>query len=475
MPKRPFRAEDLYALKTVGDLDLSPDGRRVAFVLAEVDEGADKMSSSIWVVASDASTPPRRFSEGPADTNPRFSPDGRFLAYVSAPADKPREARVLLAPLDGGAPRPLGDLPGPASQIAWSPDAACLAVICRVGLRDPEKASAKERNAPRVVRGLAARFNGLGWRDGRAHIYLVEVGSGRCRQLTRGDFDHADPSFSPDGSTVAFVADRSPGHDDREWHRAVYVVPAGGGRPRRLTETKGSAVCPSFSPDGKLIAYAGTDVEVWEAENHVFVVPADGSRSPERVAVRTDRVVASRLPGMPPTCAWSGGNSLLMLLVDRGGIALHQARLDSQASREVVGGSIEIDFLAARPGLRTAAFAAAWADRPWEVFAVRPGSGEPLQLTHFHDELLEAVELVPVDRASIRRPDGTEVEYFTMLPPGRAGKRRPTAGQRLPKGRLPVHVDIHGGPHGWNPIAWGLALYQTIAAAGYALLLPNPR
>ena len=463
MAKRPFRAEDLYRLKAIGDMDLSPDGRRVALVVTEADEEADRQSSSIWVVSVDGSTPPRRFTDGPGDTSPRWSPDGKRLAYISASPEAPGKAHVRMAVLDGGAPQPVGGLPGPVSQLAWSPGSAHLCVVCRSGLPDPNNLTARQRNAPRVVAGLAARFNGVGWKDGRAHLFILDVETGGHRQLTRGEFDHADPSFSPDGSVVAFVADRRAGHDDRQWRSDVWVVPVMGGAPRRLTNGKGFSTSPLFSPDGELIAFTGTASERWDLDSHLFVVAGDGSSSPERVAPETDLGVLPRLAGMPAAHRWTGDRALAVLVTHRGGVAMHRARIGEGHTRELVGGGTEIDFFAAQPNRRTVVFSSAWVDRPFELFALASTGSRPVQLTHFHDDLIDEVELSPAHRFSLSRPDGTELEYFTLLPPG--GREH----------LLPVHLDIHGGPNGWWPLARGLAMHQTVAAAGYAVLLPNPR
>ena len=291
-----FEPEDAYRLRTASDPDLSPDGRRVAFAVVDVDEEADRLRSSIWVAPVDGSAPPRRFTEGPADKSPRWSPDGRWLAYISVTDDEPDHAHVRLAPLDGGMPSRLGELPGPVSQFAWSPDSTQIAVVCRVGAPDLTAAGPQERNAPRVPRGLAARLDGVGWQEGRRHLFVVDVATGSARQLTRGEYDHEDPAFSPDGATIAFVSDRHPRRDDRQFRGDVWIDAGGGGRPRRLTGGKGSAAFPTFSPDGKLIAFAGQDDDRWDADTHVFVVPADGASAPNGSRRTLDR----------PTVLWPG-------------------------------------------------------------------------------------------------------------------------------------------------------------------------
>src|SRR5947209_4253710 len=255
--KRRFRPEDALRLKAVRDPDLSPDGRQVAFVVIDTDEEKDRLNSSLWVASADGATPPRRFTEGPADRHPRWSPDGRWLAYIAVTDDKPEHAHVRVAPLDGGMPMPLGELPGPVGELAWSPDSSRIVVACRVGAPDHEKATASERNAPRRVRGLGARVDGVGWHEGRRHLFLIDVPEGSTKQLTRGDFDHDHPSFSPDGKTIVCAADRSRGRNDRQFRSDVWVVPLQDARPRRLTNGKGYASFPRFSPDGELIAFAG--------------------------------------------------------------------------------------------------------------------------------------------------------------------------------------------------------------------------
>ena len=462
MGKRLFRASDAYRLKSTTEPELSPDGRRVAFVLSETDEEKDRLRSSVWVTPVDGSEPPRAFTEGPADRSPRFSPDGRWLAYISAPDEHPERAHIRLAPLDGGAPTRRGELPGPVLQFTWSPDSRRLLAVCRVGAPAPDEQKPAERNAPRLVRGLGARLDGTGWHEGRRHLFVIELEDGSTRQLTRGEYDHADPSFSPDGESIVFVSDRHPRRDERQFRSDAWIIPAGGGRPRRLSGGQGRASHPTFSPDGSLVAFAGTLGEPWGADTHVYVVAAEGGGSPWELASETDRPVLV-MPGLGPPLSWTGERELIILLADRGALTLHRARVGQARSRELLGGEIQIDGFALRPGRRVLALTASWVDRPTEVFTTTLSGGETSQLTHFNDAFVDEVALAPASRATIVRPDGTEVEYFTIAPPGK------------PTRNLPLHLDIHGGPHGWWPIGRWLAVHQAIAAAGYLVLLPNPR
>lgn len=463
MAKRRFQPADGLRLKAAAGMDLSADGRRLAFALLEVDQEKDRWLSSIWVAPLDASSEPRRFTEGPADSGPRWSPDGRWLAYLAVTDENPRHAHVRLAPLDGGAPLRLGELPGPVTQFAWSPDSSRLAVVCRLGVPDPDKLSATERNSARVPRGDAARLDGVGWHEGRAHLFLVDVADGSATQLTRGEYDDSDPAFSPDGSQLAFVSDRHPRRDDRQFRSDVWIVSTGGGRPRRLSGGGGHAVAPSFSPDGTLVCFAGAPTNAWDADAHAFVVPADGSAPAEQIAPQTDRPVATYVAAQSAPIVWTGARELTMLVLDRGSVVLHRARVGQAGSREIVGGDLLIDSFATSPGRSEIVFTATWPDRPSEVYRTNRAGQQPVAVTSLNADLVAEVKLSPVARHAITRPDGTEVEYFTLVPPGNV------------RARLPLHLDIHGGPHGAWPSAILTTWHQALAAAGYLVVLPNPR
>lgn len=461
MSKRAFRAEDAFRLKVVADPNLSPDGRRVAFVVGAIDEEGDRLTSTIWVTDLDGSTEPRRFSDGPADNSPRWSPDGAYLAFLSAPDNNPRGTHIRLAPLEGGSSVRLGDLPGPASQLSWAPTSDRLAVVCPVGL-ESEQPSAKEHNAGRMVRGLAARLDGRGWHDGRDHVFVVEVATGDVRQLTKGEYDHASPTFSPDGALVAFASDRHRRRDDRQFRSDIWVAPASGGAARCLTDGRGRAAFPLFSPDGATVAYVGSDDgSRWDEDLHLYTVAADGTGGSREVTPGTDRGLVLA-PGAPAPYRWIGPRELAVLLADRGSLSLHRARLSARKSSEVVGGDRQIDGFSVVPGKRVVVFTSTWPDSPSELYRSSTSGDTPVQLTFFNEALVKEVELARVRRSTIVRPDGTEVEYFTLR-------------TRRPSGPRPLHLDIHGGPHGLWPAGRFLAFHQTIAAAGYAVLLPNPR
>ncbi len=469
MARRRLRPEDLYRIVTLADPAVSPDGTRVAWVQSQAQEESDRLRTSIWVAPFDGSEAPSPFTEGPGDSTPRWSPDGRFLSYLSVPPEGPAELR--LASLSGGVPRRLGTFEGPVSQPAWSPDSSRIVVVSATGLRrPPADLSAAERNAPRVVRGLAARYDNVGWFEGRRHLFVVDVATGASRQITRGDFDDVDPAFAPDGATIAFSSDRDPHRNDRQLRSDIFVVPAAGGRPHRVTGGAGRAAAPAFSPDGSRIAFAGHQAgAAWNQDAHVFVVPAEGGE-PTTLAPSVDRPVPL-MPWAPAPFQWLSDEEIAYLVMDRGNVGLHVGRLGESRSKAIVAGERQIDGFSVAGDGRSAAFTSSWPDSPSACYATLLGAKGTLatrraavrKISQANDALLADVELGPVARSTITAADGTPVEYFTILPPGKVTSP------------LPVHLDIHGGPHGAWPSGRFLAFHQAIAAAGYVLVLPNPR
>ena len=264
MAKRLIRPDDHYRLAALGDPRLSPDGARVAWVQTRMDEEKDRAQTSIWVAPVDGSEPPRPLTAGPWDHSPRWSPDGRWLAFVSK-TDEDQPAQLWLARLDGGAPMEATDREGTVSQPSWSPDSSRIAYVSAVGVPKPQaEMTAAEKSQPRVVRGLAARLDNAGWLDGRRHVFVLDVSSGESSQVTQGDWHDDMPSWSPDGSLLAFASDRDKGRDDRQLRTDAWIVAVSGGRPRRVTRGWGRAAFPAFSPDGRQLAFVGVaDVAGW--------------------------------------------------------------------------------------------------------------------------------------------------------------------------------------------------------------------
>ncbi len=464
---RPFQPEDFFLLRNVADVQVSPDGRLAAYVVVWQDKESNEARTSVYVAPMDSHAPARRFTQGNKDHSPRWSPDGRFLAFVSERGEK---NQLFLAPMDGGEARQLTNQEHGISQPAWSPDGSKIAFVARVGAwKDPKERNPLEKAEPRVIVDLRYKLDGVGFFDNRrTHIFTTGVESNETKQITTGDYNDDQPAWSPNSKVIAFVSDREAQRHQRHWRTDVWTVPAAGGRPRRLTRARGSAAHPTFSPDGRWIAFAGHEHgDAGVAKNiHLMIIPAAGGKAPRSLSATTDRPVA----GWPVflsgrTFAWEpGGKSMLFLAGDRGTQAIYRAALNGGAVPKVLDGERQIEGFSLAPDGRIA-FTAVWMTEPPEVYAAGlDGRSKEANLTHINDELKAAVEISPMQRMSYRAGDGLEIEAFVLYPLGyRKG------------GRYPLAVNVHGGPHSFHPGCRSWIQFQSLAARGYVVLLPNPR
>jgi len=462
-----MRPEDLGLVRWAQEPHVSNDGDRVAWCEVSLDLELDEPVSNIMVAASRGDDEPRRFSEGPHDFSPAWAPGGRYLAYVSA---EPGPPAVHLAPLDGGAPVKV-EAPGPVRWYDWSPGGDRLVLVVNVGGREAGTDKAAERNAPRVIRGTLNRLDGAGWLDGRNHLFVYDINGHSLRQISSGDYNHAQPSWSPDGSSIVFVSDRSRSRDDRIEKGDLWVVPATGGRARRLVRDIGCAAFPTFSPSGSRVVFGGLLGAEQQAgrDNRLFIVRSDGLGEVEQLVPDLDRPVAFTLSSKP--FAWFSDDDLLFTVVEAGTIGIRRARVGERSGRAIVTGDAQVSGLSmgGRDDRRVLCYASAWVDSPAEILCLdlAKRGGRPRQVSRAGRELTRSVELLKTERLQTKSADGLDIEYFVI---------RPKAVRARPKSPPPpLFLEIHGGPSLYNPFSELLPYYQVLAAAGYLVTLPNPR
>ncbi len=471
MPKtarRRVQPEDFYLFKTVGDPQISADGKRVAFVVVRPDREANETRTSVYVAPMDGRQASRQFTQGNKDHSPRWSPDGRYLAFVSERGDK---NQLFVAPLTGGEARQVTRAEHGVSQPAWSPDGKRIAYVARVGAyKDPKERDQIEKAEPRVVRYLRYKLDGVGFFDNRrTHVFAIEVESGEAQQVTDGDYNDDQPAWSPDGKWIVFVSDRDRQRHQRHWRTDVWAAPAGGGRARKLTRSRGSAAHPTFSPDGRWIAFAGHEHgDAGVAKNtHLMVIPAGGGTAPVSLSGSLDRPVAGWPAFMTGrTFDWEpDGRSLLFLAGDRGTQAVYRASVTEESAAKVLDGERQIEAFALSPSGERIAFTAIWTTAPPEVYSTTlAGGAREINLSHANDEIRGVAEIAPTRRVQYKAPDGLEIEAFVLYPPD------------YKKGRAyPLAVNVHGGPHSYHPGSRGWIQFQALAGRGYVVMLPNPR
>ena len=517
------RPDDYYRFRIPTDPQVAPGGERIAFTVQTVSVGRDGYRHAIWSAPFDGSGD----GTGPAapltigskhDMRPRFAPDGRTLAFVSdrrlgfeeePAADKDREdgVQVHLLPLDRpGEARRLTNLPRGVEDLAWSPDGRRLAVVSSshaATIADDSRRRGRPAKPPgpgeaprsdfHFVDRLRSQSNGAGWVYHQVtRLWVVDATSGEATLVHSGRAPIGEPAWSPDGSRIAFSADRGR-DDDLGFHSDVWVVDANGGRAVRITGGSGRLggrgvfTSPSWLPDNATLAVLG---HRWPAgagsRADVWLMAADGSDSGPRGGVNltsaADLVIDS---GMNSDVTVGEGNRIVAAPDGRsvyfsapieGSFELWRVPVDGGAVERLTRGTHYISSFSIAAGLRGAVRVAAILSDPTslpDVVALDVPAGRvrgaiaPHAVTELNREIRAEIELVaPETRWT--EVDGRRIQGW-YYPPNPLAGRDPKRGRRAP-----LVVEIHGGPHtlyGWSPM-WE---WQVLAAAGIGVWAANPR
>jgi len=454
-----MRPEDVYELTGVGDPRVSPDGRRVAYVVNRIDREASAYRTAIWVAPLDGSGEPRQFTSGErSDHSPRWSPDGRWLAFVSnrdGEDEKKAHGELYLLPADGGEPRRLTEAKDSVESIAWSPDSSRIAFARRVRDEAYEEEDDRKR-APRRFTRVFFKLDSVGWTgDRRKHVFVVGIDDGDERQLTEGDSENNEPAWAPDGSRIVFSSLRGE-RWDVELVEGLYELEldSEGAEPRRLTQPDESASGASFSPDGANIAYIYSPEDgTYPHHGQIAVMRADGSER-RILTASLDRQCAPYPLGREPV--WDG-DRIAFGVEDGGNVHVYTVAADGSGEPELlVGGEQMTGLYDLVDGVL--AYTASTHDRPHELFG-----GDGKRITSVCDDFVAGRELGDVERFTGVSADGTEVDAWLVRPPGFDEGRR-----------YPVLLTIHGGPFA----QYGTGFFdevQVYAGAGYCVLFSNPR
>lgn len=497
--KRPVTIDDLFKIKLVGDPQMSPDGKTIAFVRTETEFEKDKYTSHLWLVPSDGKKPPTQFTFGAGkDRAPRWSPDGKRIAFLSNRDDEKKEQLYLISLSGGEALRLTQDANKPSAAI-WSPDGAIIAYTAKVATKDSKTANGK-REASDVLAytRLAYKFDGAGFWDYawqqifvkdlttltsrassqngftnstsstlplRRRATLSQKGDG-ARQLTKGNFNHGAPCWSPDSKTLVFSANRIANADETNISD-LWSVPARGGAIKRLTRRKGPTLAPAISPDGKWIAFVGHDNEHGRVTQMQVYVMSSRAGQAKKITAGFDRGYGDSVLGdlragsdgaAPPV--WSrNSRSVYFLATDAGATQVYAADVRDGRVIAITHGTHQVyDFSFAADR-----FALAISDvlNPNNVFACDQ-RGKVKQLTRLNAEWANAVQLSRPERFAFQH-EGRTVEGWVMKPHGWKASHK-----------YPALLDIHGGPHA----AFGYGFFhemQILAAQGYAVVFTNPR
>ena len=492
---RPVTPADYARVATVGDPEVDPAGQWVAYTVERVDVAADKHVTHLWMTSWDGKrTVQLTGRDGESESNPRFSPDGQWIAFISGRGDDHDDDQLWLMSRAGGEGAKLPGIKGSVVDLAWAPDSKRLVLV----VEDPEPdqkanaaaeavlpSSAKPGATPDAAAPVAEtkagkddekrpkpividRYRFMQDVDGflghqRKRLWLYDLATHTARRLTTGDYDELLPAWSPDGKNIAFTSKRAP-DPDRTYDSNLYLATVGDSpvEPKRLTSFEGADQdedwnsYPAWSPDGKTIAYLeGGPVRLFSyGVRKLAVLPASGG---------TPMVLTSSLDRNVTNPFWSkDGRTIGFTVEDDGADRLAQVQAKGGPVQPIAG-----DPLAALTAPQSAsgkvAFLMATSKAPDEVYVL--DGGKPRQLSHQNDAWLKEVSLAPITRTSFRSKDGTEVHGFLLIPPGAPGKP------------LPTILFNHGGPQLQFTAASGgwWMQWQILAGAGYAVVSSNPR
>jgi dipeptidyl aminopeptidase/acylaminoacyl peptidase len=450
-----------FELGTVSEPVISPGGDRIAYTVTRKDLEEDKSMSRVWVVSVEGGAPIAMTAEDESSSHPRWSPDGRHLAFLSARDDD--ESQVWSLYLGGGEAAQLTDTVQSVKSFEWSPDSSRILLE----LKDPspqqlaareEGDSYEEKTAPPwVIDRKQFKTDYVGYLDRRRnHIHVLDIQSKKMTQLTSGDFDDSQATWSPDGKSIAFTSNRTE-DPDSNYNTDIWVVPANGeGEISRITSNPGADSNPAWSPDGKYIAHTSvTDVDAMlYATQHLAVSSADGKET---------RVLTEKIDRMTFNPRFSEDGQEIWFLLEISG-EQNLARIgahgkDPDIDRVISGENVVSSF--SRAGDGAMAVLISRPHLPPEVFSFT--NGKLAQTTFTNQKMLEGLSLGEVEKVRFNSKDGTEIEGFVIKPPGfRKGEK------------YPVILRIHGGPQSQYDYSFHFPA-QLYAANGYLVVLPNPR
>ena len=465
--KQALTFDDFISMKRVADPQPSPDGAWIAYTVTVYSKEDNRGNSDIWLVSADGKTTRRLTSNPAADFSPRWSPDGKTLAFVST---RDGSAQIWLLPADGGEARKLTTISTGATGPVWLPGGDALLFTSRVypdcaddscnEKRDDERRNSKVK--AQIWDSLLYRHWNA-WTEGkRNHVFIVSVADGAFRDLTPGDYDSPpislggspDYAVSPDGLELCFVKNTD-AMVAMSTNNDLFIRPIAGGEERRITTSKANDNNPVYSPDGRYIAYLAMQRPGFEADRQQVMIYDRRTGSHRSLTADLDRSARGLL--------WApDGKSLYFLADDKGYYTIWRVSLSGGDAKKIIDRSNNRSLAVAGKKL---VFLRDAINRPADVWTAALDGKKQQQLTDVNAGLLATLAMNPLEEFWFEGAGGTKVHGLMVKPPHfEAGKK------------YPLIYLVHGGPQGaWHDTFHYRWNAQMFAAPGYVVVMVNPR
>jgi len=467
--KRPITFEDLWSFGRISDPQISPDGKTVAFVVTYYCLKENRGNSDIWLVNIGGGEPLKLTSSKAADFQPRWSPDGKKILFVST---RGGSAQLYCIRVAGGEAQKLSNISTGAYGPVWSPDGKWIAFSSNVYPDCEDDDCNRKRNEERAKFKVKARVitkllyrHWDSWTDGkRSHIFIMPAKGGEAKDITPWDHDvppislggAQDYVFSPDSKEICFVMNTDP-MVAISTNNDLFTIPITGGEHKRITTNKGNDNQPIYSPDGHYIAFRSMERAGFEADRQHLILYERKSGKMIDLTTKFDRsasnvVWATDSSGLYFTCGDEGYYSLYWVSIEGG---LIKKILEKRFIRN----------LRISPDDKNLVFAYQTINHPTELFIADAKSMELQQLTDINEKIENQLDMNPLEEFWFKSTDGAKIHGLMVKPP-----------KFDPQKKYPLVYLIHGGPQG----AWGDNFHyrwnaQMFAAPGYVVAMVNFR
>ncbi|MGC1254075.1 MAG: S9 family peptidase [Candidatus Acidiferrales bacterium] len=469
--KRPITFHDLISIHRLSEPQISPDGRWIAYGVSTPDLETNHSIRDIWLVPA-AGGDARQLTRGGSDTRPRWSPDGKKLAFISPRDGTPQ---VYYVPLEGGEATRVTFLSTGADNELWSPDGKTIVFISSVypdckddvcnAQRDTEKSQSKIH--ARIYEKLLYR-HWTGWWDGkRSHLFVTPANGGTPRDLTPGATYDVPPfnleapeaiAFSPEGSELCFTANTDK-DEARSTNGDLFTVPvSGASQPQRITTNPGNDWGPTYSPDGKWIAYRAQMQPGYESDRWRLMLYDRSTAKRINLTENFDQSVEAY--------QWTpDSRSIYFQSEVKAEMPIYSiAATPGTAPKQIVASGFNSDFDLSHDG-ESLALARTSLTMPAEIFAAKSDGTDLQQITRQNQAFLAQLDLPPAEPFWFEGAEKTQVEGLLLRPPHFDAAKK-----------YPALLLIHGGPQGAWDDSWGYRWNQQVMAApGYVVVMINPR